>query len=229
MISHTYADFAADVWEITRMDGTRALNWNALPTIFSFSEIKISGKTAKVATLLLLMEKGETTENKGKTLDDIDLELQSWSSQENSDKSEKENINTNNQNEWKHVRQRRGANRTRRRGDQIVGTSNVETNDGFAGAPKRLWIYMGKCKPDSTVNGVRSYLERKSPGYNFNVVQLNTKGYYRLYRVDADVKLRDAIYTPDYWPVGVTVKRFKFLGNKLSPQNTDILDSSRPF
>nr|CAI5858238.1 unnamed protein product [Callosobruchus analis] len=44
-------------------------------------------QTAKVAKLLLLMEKGETAENKGKTLDDIDLELQSWSSQENSDKS----------------------------------------------------------------------------------------------------------------------------------------------
>nr|CAI5830996.1 unnamed protein product [Callosobruchus analis] len=37
-------NFAADVWETTRVDGTRALNWNAVPTIFSFSELKISGK-----------------------------------------------------------------------------------------------------------------------------------------------------------------------------------------
>nr|CAI5864026.1 unnamed protein product [Callosobruchus analis] len=111
-----------------------------------------------------------------------------------------ENINIDSQNEWRHVHRRRRASRTRRRSDQIVGTSNAATNDDFAGATKRLWIYVGKCKPDSTVTGVRSYLERKSPGYNFNVVQLNTKGYYRSYRVDADVKLRDAIYTSDYWP-----------------------------
>nr|CAI5870512.1 unnamed protein product [Callosobruchus analis] len=38
------ADFAADVWEKTRVDGAHALNWNAVPTICSFSELRISGK-----------------------------------------------------------------------------------------------------------------------------------------------------------------------------------------
>nr|CAI5822171.1 unnamed protein product [Callosobruchus analis] len=36
--------FAADKWKKTRVDGTRALKWNPEPTIFSFSEIKISRK-----------------------------------------------------------------------------------------------------------------------------------------------------------------------------------------
>nr|CAI5829035.1 unnamed protein product [Callosobruchus analis] len=36
-------NFAADVWEKTRMDGTRALSWNAVPTIFSLSGLKTSG------------------------------------------------------------------------------------------------------------------------------------------------------------------------------------------
>nr|CAI5831535.1 unnamed protein product [Callosobruchus analis] len=36
--------FAADMWERTRVDGTRALKWNAEPTVFSFSELKISIK-----------------------------------------------------------------------------------------------------------------------------------------------------------------------------------------
>nr|CAI5822580.1 unnamed protein product [Callosobruchus analis] len=37
------ADFAA-MWEKTRMDGTRPLKWNDVPTIFSFSELKIYRK-----------------------------------------------------------------------------------------------------------------------------------------------------------------------------------------
>nr|CAI5851081.1 unnamed protein product [Callosobruchus analis] len=70
-----------------------------------------------------------------------------------------------------------------------VGTGSATSN--FAAAPKRLWMYIGRCKPYSTVDGIRAYLEGKSPGHTFDVVQLNTKGHNHTYRVEADFELRD--------------------------------------
>nr|CAI5817665.1 unnamed protein product [Callosobruchus analis] len=110
--------------------------------------------------------------------------------------------------------------------DAVVGTASVSTtNSNFAGAPRKLWIYVGKCLPNSTEEAVRRHLEEKLPEHNFNVVKLNSKGTYSSYRVEADLGLKDELYAPSFWPSGVIVKRFKF------PRNIHIRNGNvnRPF
>nr|CAI5849305.1 unnamed protein product [Callosobruchus analis] len=110
-----------------------------------------------------------------------------------------------------------------------MGTSSVNTENGFAGADRRLWIYVGRCKQNSTEAGVGEYLQKKSPGHNFTVVKLNSKGYHHSYRVEADTELKDVLYNGDYWPKGVLVKKFKFLKNKKDHLHTEEHGEGRPF
>lgn len=107
------------------------------------------------------------------------------------------------------------------RNNLIVGTSS-DAAEEFGASISRLWLYVGRCRPNSKPEDIKSYLQRRSPGHNFEVTKLPSLGRNSSYRVEADKELQDILYSPSHWPKGVFVKRFKF-----RPENkTDI---ERPF
>lgn len=114
---------------------------------------------------------------------------------------------------------RRGRSRNTERPKKIVlgtGTNEHEQKENVAdefgnfASTRRLWIYVGRCKPTSTPEDIKKYLEKRSPGHEFNVTKLNSQGRNSSYRVEADVELENNLYTPSYWPKGVIVKKFQF-------------------
>ncbi|KAG5892341.1 hypothetical protein JTB14_011207 [Gonioctena quinquepunctata] len=82
--------------------------------------------------------------------------------------------------------------------------------DDFGASPRRLWLYVGRCKPSSTPEAIKKYLEKRSPGHEFEVSKLNSMGRNLSYRIEADLELEKTLYTPSHWPMGVIVKRFRF-------------------
>ncbi|KAG5875486.1 hypothetical protein JTB14_019580 [Gonioctena quinquepunctata] len=82
--------------------------------------------------------------------------------------------------------------------------------DDFGASPRRLWLYVGRCKPSSTPEAIKKYLEKRSPGHEFEVSKLNSMGRNLSYRIEADLELEKTLYTPSHWPMGVIVERFRF-------------------
>ncbi|KAG5876533.1 hypothetical protein JTB14_033729 [Gonioctena quinquepunctata] len=82
--------------------------------------------------------------------------------------------------------------------------------DDFGASPRRLWLYVGRCKPFSTPEAIKKYLEKRSPGHEFDVSKLNSMGRNLSYRIEADLDLEKTLNTPSHWPKGVIVKRFHF-------------------
>ncbi|KAK9687885.1 hypothetical protein QE152_g35937 [Popillia japonica] len=76
----------------------------------------------------------------------------------------------------------------------IMGFNSAAQAD-FASTDSRLWIYVGRCKPDVTAEQIKSYLEKQSPGYKFDVMKLISKGFNSSFRISADVSLKDVIYS----------------------------------
>ncbi|KAG5867605.1 hypothetical protein JTB14_023912 [Gonioctena quinquepunctata] len=72
--------------------------------------------------------------------------------------------------------------------ESIVGTdsSDVEKNYSSGGKPM-LWLYVGHCKQQATVDKVKKYLQTKSPGYDFDVMDLNTVRRFKSFEVGANL------------------------------------------
>lgn len=105
------------------------------------------------------------------------------------------------------------TNKNNRESKVIIGASSISDidNKNFFEAPeRRLWIYIGRCKSNTTEEQISNYLINKAPGHSFDVSKLNSKGVNASFRVSADVELEEVIYDPHFWPTGIVVKRFKF-------------------
>lgn len=103
------------------------------------------------------------------------------------------------------------TNKKRNEKKHIVGANKSEnTDDNFGGGEPMLWLYVGRCKPETTTEKIRSYLEKKSPGHEFDVQQLSALGRFKSFRVGGNISLRNVVYDPSYWPNNVLVKRFEF-------------------
>lgn len=90
----------------------------------------------------------------------------------------------------------------------VVGTKSNTTGQLMSNS--KLWIYVGRCKAESTAEDVKSYLELNSPGHKFEVEKLESKGKNTSYKVEADLSLKEELYSSTYWPVGILIKRFRF-------------------
>lgn len=111
-------------------------------------------------------------------------------------------------------------------GNIIFGNGRVQTSDGFAATPRNIWLYVGRCKADTTVDDVRNYLNSKTPNYTFDIVKLDTKGPNSSFRVGADPSLENVLYDADFWPSGMLVKRYFFPGRKGARRNPQRASSS---
>ncbi|CAG9817097.1 unnamed protein product [Phaedon cochleariae] len=65
----------------------------------------------------------------------------------------------------------------------IVGTCSIDNDKDFSGGEPMLWLYVGHCKPQTTADKVKSYLEKKSAGHNFEVTELNSVGRFKSFKV----------------------------------------------
>lgn len=97
----------------------------------------------------------------------------------------------------------------------IIGTSidNDDPQESLQAADKKLWLYIARCKPHSTEDKWKHYLEEKCPGREFIVQALTTVGNLT-FKIGADLDLEPVLYNAALWPKGILVKRFNFFRQK---------------
>lgn len=93
--------------------------------------------------------------------------------------------------------------------EEDIQSDNIADEENFA-SKRRLWIYVGRCKPTSTPDDIKNYLKRRIPDHGFTITKLDSQGRNLSYKVETDMELENQLYTPSFWPKGVIVKRFQF-------------------
>lgn len=87
-----------------------------------------------------------------------------------------------------------------------------EQAQGFCGAERRIWIYVGRVKPQVTADDIINYLKLKCPGEDFTCEQLQSKGPNSSFKVGANFSMKETMMNDAFWPVGVIFRRFGFSG-----------------
>lgn len=77
-------------------------------------------------------------------------------------------------------------------------------------AESKVWIFLGRCAKQTTVENVQNYLGEQYPDYEFIVESLESKGRFESFRIGADPTLEEHLYNQDKWPKGAIVSRYFF-------------------
>lgn len=113
------------------------------------------------------------------------------------------------------VRSRRKAGQ---RPSQIIGSSHQDRSGGIlsgAAQPQMAWFYVGRIKnPQATVEDWQNYLKEENDKAKFIVEKLETKGQYLAFKIGAPFRLLHKLSNEDFWPPGVSVRRFNFWPTK---------------
>lgn len=94
----------------------------------------------------------------------------------------------------------------------LKGTHTTEIQGGFSSIQQKVWIHIGKIKPDTSEEEIKTHLNEIFPGRSFVVEALPVRSNARSmsFRVGGDMDLKDSLYDAKNWPIGVTIRRFKF-------------------
>lgn len=112
-----------------------------------------------------------------------------------------------------------------------VGTNPITEKDkdeGFAGAERRVWLYINRVKPHVTEDIIKKYIGRK-PTFKDLKVEVrevkyaDAKGDLKSFMVKAPLEKKDELYQPDFWPEGVGIKRFNFKLYNKNQTSSDFL------
>ena len=92
----------------------------------------------------------------------------------------------------------------------IRGTLENATN--FKATSRKLWLHVGRCDKDTTVNQIKKHVNEIWKEHRFEVEKLSSKGSNASFRVSVDyhTDLIQTLYDPNCWPNGIVVKQFKF-------------------
>ncbi|KAJ3644177.1 hypothetical protein Zmor_026848 [Zophobas morio] len=96
----------------------------------------------------------------------------------------------------------------------IVGNAECSEENpvNFSAALKRAWVHVGKVKTGTTIEDVRSFLQLKYPGNDFDIEAMpqRPKSRSMSFKVGANFELLSELYKPENWPAAVIVKKFQF-------------------
>jgi hypothetical protein len=99
-------------------------------------------------------------------------------------------------------------------GRQIKGTDNAQisltsttADSGFSAPERKIWLYISRCKSNTTVDQMKNHLHKKWPQLIFEIEKLQSKSSNSLFKVSTqyDKELLTLFYTPSSWPEGVQV------------------------
>lgn len=93
---------------------------------------------------------------------------------------------------------------------------NQEVRDkqnGFAGADRKVWLYLYRIKTHVTSDMILNFLKNKE---EFDVSQVSAReipsesGRLKRFVVTVPFSCKEAVYNPNFWPENVGIKRFDF-------------------
>ncbi|KAK9878464.1 hypothetical protein WA026_022103 [Henosepilachna vigintioctopunctata] len=105
-----------------------------------------------------------------------------------------------------------GARPGRGRREVIQGNSQPSSSLSFAGAVKRAWLHIGRAKIGTQPHHIADYLKSRFPDNTFTVEMLPKRddALSVSFKVSTEIELLTEMNNPEIWPIGITVKRYKF-------------------
>lgn len=106
--------------------------------------------------------------------------------------------------------------RRRKIPEKRLGTGEVteeQIKSGFSGPEKKVWLYLYRARRVTTDKMIYDYLKEKPCLTNQEVCvrELPTEEKrLKCFVVTAPWKCKDELYKPEFWPVGIGIKRFDF-------------------
>jgi hypothetical protein len=91
----------------------------------------------------------------------------------------------------------------------IIGTMNT-TNTNLKPGEKFAWLYVGKLHPTTTQGRVVEHLESNGIVGKIVCEELETKGYFKAFKVGIPYENLEKVNTAEFWPAGVLVRQFRF-------------------
>lgn len=123
----------------------------------------------------------------------------------------KNHLTLSNQHQDKNETTKKSSKNKTKRSTLCTGTINTNTN--IKGAIRRKWIYVGRIAGDVSEVDVQNFLSNLHGNQMIEVKKLPTKGPNSSFSIgvpseDLYIKLND----PNFWPAGITIREFNFLG-----------------
>lgn len=96
----------------------------------------------------------------------------------------------------------------------IVGTARNESGLELRAAERSGWLYVGRARSDTSAGSLKCYIEGKFPGKNFAVEEIpkheNNTSKNKSFKLGFEIGLLEEIMSPNIWPEGLLVRRYKF-------------------
>lgn len=90
----------------------------------------------------------------------------------------------------------------------IVGVNN--TSNSLQAAPRKAWYFLGRLKPNTESTEIIDYLNKKMPDTDIQCEKLISQGVNSCFKVGVDFEGREKIEDPNFWPIGVILRRYIF-------------------
>lgn len=95
-----------------------------------------------------------------------------------------------------------------------LNSDNAANESVLAAAPKRAWIYAGRFRRGTTEEAVQLYINKRCPNADAKVEELkNDVNANCSFKINILFDVKDTLYTGNFWPKGVIIKRFQFRNN----------------
>lgn len=125
----------------------------------------------------------------------------------NTDKTVENEIHQENDDAFKIVTHKKPS-KTKSGKNTVTFGTGIEANSFIKAAPQKIWMHIGKIQKDVSAENIVSYITSKIPDGTFICEKLTTLGENGAFKLGADVKDRDTLVDPTFWPSGVTLRRF---------------------
>lgn len=87
-------------------------------------------------------------------------------------------------------------------------TSTLLAADRFA------WLYVGRCRSETTGHDITEYVRQKMPSERFIVNEIekheNNKNVNKSFKVGAEFLLLSELMKPEFWPKNLVVRKYQF-------------------
>jgi len=99
-----------------------------------------------------------------------------------------------------------GRNRRRQRQQVMIGTSR---DSEIRAEKKKAWIYLGRMTQDTTLEGVRNFLDRRGIKEETLVEELKKMGPYKAFKLGFPFEYLRLTENPEFWPQGAIIRPFR--------------------
>lgn len=104
--------------------------------------------------------------------------------------------------------------RKKRPSTVIRGTAEKVETSTLAAADRLAWLYVGRCRSETTEQDITEYLRQKMPSHRFFVNEIkkheSNQNINKSFRVGVEFLLLTELMKPEFWPKNIVIRKYQF-------------------